>query len=699
MNKQIRNVEEIIDSNVNKLTRFTNFDTLDKGSNMPKISGVFSKNENLCMHTSLIINNDNYNSINILGNNSNNNDDLLIQKKINNMHSDEYYEEIIKNSQILVVIATPGKLLKIINLQRNKFSNIQFLILDEADKLLNLGFQNIIEKIVSYLPKQRKTGLFTATLDQAVTKLSKLSLRNPEKIVVNSQLIPAKLHLTYLILKPFQKLQFLLDFISVKGRIRIVFFSSCAAVDYFYVLAKKYISKNGSLNKSDFYTSDTQNQNKNYKQKCAITDSSNKKFKNDEFSIEKTNNCEYISKKSVSCDLNESVRNNENDKNIKKNNNENVENNENVGNVNKYQNSYAKNEMQKYNKNQTEVTLKNTITHQLNFYKVHGRIENEERQRAYENFSNNGDVLFCTDLAARGIDFEKVDDVIHFDAPLDPSNFVHRSGRTARNGKIGRSILLLLENENAFLDYLKIKGVNINEYDENATSLRKNLDCSLQNCKTLDLFNRKKPSIEDENCECKSNFCNNVSENNADGTKNSNIFEKNALKSDNQKNNKKNQIIENKNLLNKDLVSIEKNQKPSPLNDNYAQENFTITNYTRSKLLSYNELKSLFDENLTKLSLLAFISFIRSYKEYSLSYIFKLKELNFNSTAALFFIEKIPQMNELQNVVFKRFPRSKNKIIDSKHKKKFKSHDTYQKKIRLERIAKKPYKSMCKKNK
>ena len=67
--------------------------------------------------------------------------------------------------------------------------------------------------------------------------------------------------------------------------------------------------------------------------------------------------------------------------------------------------------------------------------------------------------LFCTDLAARGLDFSDIDWVIQLDAPQDPSNYIHRAGRTARCGRGGDSLLFLAPHEHAFVDLMLVKQV------------------------------------------------------------------------------------------------------------------------------------------------------------------------------------------------------------------------------------------------
>jgi len=76
-----------------------------------------------------------------------------------------------------IIIATPGKLLSHLRLGYVKCNNLKYLILDEADRMLDMGFHDDIMKIISFLPKERQTLLFSATMPSKIRQLSKKLLK------------------------------------------------------------------------------------------------------------------------------------------------------------------------------------------------------------------------------------------------------------------------------------------------------------------------------------------------------------------------------------------------------------------------------------------------------------------------------------------------------------------------------------------
>ncbi|MFW6277582.1 MAG: DEAD/DEAH box helicase, partial [Prolixibacteraceae bacterium] len=81
-----------------------------------------------------------------------------------------------------IVIATPGKLIAHLNMGYVKFDTIKYLILDEADRMLDIGFYDDIVKIISYLPKERQTLMFSATMAPKIRTLASKILYNPVEI-------------------------------------------------------------------------------------------------------------------------------------------------------------------------------------------------------------------------------------------------------------------------------------------------------------------------------------------------------------------------------------------------------------------------------------------------------------------------------------------------------------------------------------
>jgi len=83
-----------------------------------------------------------------------------------------------------IIVATPGRLISHLNLGYVKFSDIEVLVLDEADRMLDIGFHDDIMKIISHVPKKRQTLMFSATMPPKIRSLSKHIMKNPVEIAL-----------------------------------------------------------------------------------------------------------------------------------------------------------------------------------------------------------------------------------------------------------------------------------------------------------------------------------------------------------------------------------------------------------------------------------------------------------------------------------------------------------------------------------
>ncbi|KAF1332057.1 Dead/deah box RNA helicase, partial [Globisporangium splendens] len=254
-----------------------------------------------------------------------------------------------------VVIGTPGRTEDLMNRcigSTVETRDFEILILDEADTLLDMGFEVSINKILEHLPKQRRTGLFSATQTQEVKALARAGLRNPATISVqvanNTQITPSTLKNFYALVSHEQRLSALHHFLqSKKTQKMIVFFSTCSAVDFFSRVLEHFYEKDA-----------------------------------DEFPI----------------------------------------------------------------------------------VALHGKMPQKKRTTNYDRFvALKSGILVCTDVVARGIDLPDVDWIIQYDPPQDPNFFVHRVGRTARAGRTGSAISFLSANEDAYVNFLKIRKVPCEE--------------------------------------------------------------------------------------------------------------------------------------------------------------------------------------------------------------------------------------------
>ncbi len=83
-----------------------------------------------------------------------------------------------------IIVATPGKLISHLNMGYVKFEHLKYLILDEADRMLDMGFFDDIQKIITYLPEKRQTLMFSATMPPKIRKLASQVLHHPKEITI-----------------------------------------------------------------------------------------------------------------------------------------------------------------------------------------------------------------------------------------------------------------------------------------------------------------------------------------------------------------------------------------------------------------------------------------------------------------------------------------------------------------------------------
>ncbi|MDQ0198692.1 DEAD/DEAH box helicase [Neobacillus ginsengisoli] len=102
---------------------------------------------------------------------------------------DKQLRKLKRNVQI--VVGTPGRLLDHIRRETVQLSDVSFLVLDEADQMLHIGFLNEVEDIIRETPDSRQTMLFSATIPPEIRKLAKKQMRSPEYIQIEKKQGPA----------------------------------------------------------------------------------------------------------------------------------------------------------------------------------------------------------------------------------------------------------------------------------------------------------------------------------------------------------------------------------------------------------------------------------------------------------------------------------------------------------------------------
>ncbi|MDG1426555.1 MAG: DEAD/DEAH box helicase [Flavobacteriales bacterium] len=229
-----------------------------------------------------------------------------------------------------ILIATPGRLLDLMSQGYISLKDISYFVLDEADRMLDMGFINDIKKIIDKLPRQRQSLFFSATMPNNILKLSNSILNYPEKVSVHQTSATAET----------------ID--------QLIYYT----------------------NKSD--------------KRALLTDILKNKILSQVLIFSRT-------------------------------------------------------------KHGADRLVKNLKKKKITAVAIHGDKSQPQRQRALKSFKNKEvRVLVATDIAARGIDIDKLNFVINFDIPNEPETYVHRIGRCGRAGEKGQSISICEPEENIY---------------------------------------------------------------------------------------------------------------------------------------------------------------------------------------------------------------------------------------------------------
>ena len=229
-----------------------------------------------------------------------------------------------------VLVATPGRLLDLMGQGFISLNDIGYFVLDEADRMLDMGFINDIKKLLEKLPKNRQSLFFSATMPNSILTLSNTILRNPKKIAVHQVSTTAE-----------------------------------------------------TIQQSIYYT------NKSDKKDLLFHILKNK-------------------------DINQIL-------------------------------------VFSRTKHGADRIVRNLQKNNIEAAAIHGDKSQNQRQRALQSFKDyKVRVLVATDIAARGIDIDKLSYVLNYDIPNEPETYVHRIGRCGRAGEKGVSISICEPEENVY---------------------------------------------------------------------------------------------------------------------------------------------------------------------------------------------------------------------------------------------------------
>ena len=137
----------------------------------------------------------------------------------------------LKNTDI--VVATPGRLLDHMNRKTINLENVKTVVLDEADRMLDMGFIDDVKRILKKCPKDRQTLLFSATISGVLNRLAEKYMNNPKKVSIDNQVDPTKLKQVYYDVKEPMKFSLLVHLLEKEDSgLVMVFCNTRKRVDF-----------------------------------------------------------------------------------------------------------------------------------------------------------------------------------------------------------------------------------------------------------------------------------------------------------------------------------------------------------------------------------------------------------------------------------------------------------------------------------
>lgn len=149
-------------------------------------------------------------------------------------------KDLKKNVQ--VIIATPGRLIDLIGRKAVNLNSLEFLVLDEADEMLNMGFKDELDEILRHTPKTKRTWLFSATMPKEIKHIVAQYMNNPYEVRVKANIVNNDIEHRYAVLNDRDKAEALTRFMDMEQDMRGVVF--CRTKRETQSLAEKLLQKN-----------------------------------------------------------------------------------------------------------------------------------------------------------------------------------------------------------------------------------------------------------------------------------------------------------------------------------------------------------------------------------------------------------------------------------------------------------------------